>query len=187
MHFEYTDPIKVQILRLLRAQVKCHQIFHVIFETANQFSLNFASPFSVIRHNSSVLFWLKLFINFQNKILIYFQQKDPIEVQISWIFTRAVKIWNLNFDELFLSKEHDLWAKKVRKGYISWHWRLMQNLKKNWLVIWKMVWGIWWIFARPLESLKISILMSYFCWKYMFELRKNRGFMCHDTEEWCEI
>ena len=32
----------------------------------------------------------------------------------------------------FLSKKHELWA-------ISWHWRLMQNLRKNWLVVCKIV------------------------------------------------
>ena len=30
----------------------------------------------------------------------------------------------------------------------------MQNLKKNWLVISKLTWGIWWILTRALESLK---------------------------------
>ena len=42
------------------------------------------------------------------------------------------------------------------------HWRVMQNLKKNWLVVWKMTWGIWQIFTRALESLKIGTLMGSF-------------------------
>ena len=28
----------------------------------------------------------------------------------------------------------------------------MQNLKKNWLVVWKMAWGIWEIFTRALQK-----------------------------------
>ena len=37
---------------------------------------------------------------------------------------------------------------------MSWQWRMMQNLKRNWLVISKLTWGIWWILTRALESLK---------------------------------
>ena len=31
---------------------------------------------------------------------------------------------------------------------------MMQNLKRNWLVISKLTWGIWWILTQALESLK---------------------------------
>ena len=37
---------------------------------------------------------------------------------------------------------------------MSWKWRIMQNLKRNWLVISKSTWGIWWILTQALESLK---------------------------------
>ena len=33
--------------------------------------------------------------------------------------------------------------KKVQRSYVWWHWRLMQNLKENWLVLSKMTWEIW--------------------------------------------
>ena len=29
------------------------------------------------------------------------------------------------------------WTKKVERSYLSRHWRVMQNLKKNWLVAWR--------------------------------------------------
>ena len=32
---------------------------------------------------------------------------------------------------------------------MSWKWRMMQNLKRNWLH-----WGIWWILTQALEILK---------------------------------
>ena len=47
--------------------------------------------------------------------------------------------------------------KKVQRSYLSWHWRVMQNLKKNWLVVWKMTWGIWQISTRTLESVKLGL------------------------------
>ena len=61
----------------------------------------------------------------------------------------------------------------------------MQNLKENWLVLSKMTWGIWQIFTRALESLKIGTLMGFFCPKLkMHELKIYWGVMCHENEEW---
>ena len=63
----------------------------------------------------------------------------------------------------------------------------MQNLKENWLFLSKVTWGIWDIFTRALESLKIGTLMGFFCPKLkMYELKIYRGVMCHDNEEWCK-
>ena len=45
--------------------------------------------------------------------------------------------------------------KKVQKSYLSWHWRVMQSLKKNWFLVSNMTWKNWWIFTKLLESLKI--------------------------------
>ena len=45
----------------------------------------------------------------------------------------------------------------------------MQTLRRNWLVVWKMTWGISWIF----ESFKICTLMGSFWPKYIIlELKK---------------
>ena len=66
------------------------------------------------------------------------------------------------------------WPKNVQRSYLLWHWRVMQSLKKNWLVVWKMTWGIWQIFTRALQSLKI-------------ELKIHRRVIRHENEEWCKI
>ena len=42
--------------------------------------------------------------------------------------------------------------KKVRRSYVSWHWKLMQSLKENWLVLSKMTWRIWQIFIHRLKN-----------------------------------
>ena len=70
---------------------------------------------------------------------------------------------NLHFDWIHLSKAHRHLDEKVQKSYVSWHWRVMQSLKKNWLFIPKMTWGIWWILMRAVASLEICNLMYYFC------------------------
>ena len=92
---------------------------------------------------------------------------------------------NFHFNELLLSKVYIVWAKKVQWSYLLWHWRMMQNLKKNWLVVWKMTWGIWHIFTRALKSFKIGNLMgSFYPKQKMCELKIYRGVLCHDDEEW---
>ena len=64
---------------------------------------------------------------------------------------------------------------------------MMQNLKRNWFVVLKLTRGIWEILTRALESLKNlhfnGLLLKYI----MFELKKYRGVMFHDTEKWCKI
>ena len=71
---------------------------------------------------------------------------------------------------------------------MSWQWRMIQNLKSNWLAVSKLTWGIWQILIWALKSIKIHTLMGLFWTKYiMFELKKYRGVMFHDTEKWCKI
>ena len=78
--------------------------------------------------------------------------------RIWWILIRALKsLTNLHFDWSLLCKVYNVWPKKVQRSNISWHWRVMQNLKKNWHVVWKVTWRIWQIFIRTLESVKIGI------------------------------
>ena len=74
--------------------------------------------------------------------------------------TRSLK--NLHFRWFLLCKVFNVWPKKVQRSYLSWYSRVMQNLRKNWLVVWKMTWGTWQIFTRALESLKIGTLMESF-------------------------
>ena len=65
----------------------------------------------------------------------------------------------LYIDGLFLSKGYNVPARKFQRNYVSWHWRLMQNLKENWLVAWKMTYRIWLIFMRTGENLHFDGLL----------------------------
>ena len=57
----------------------------------------------------------------------------------------------------------------------------LSNITFNWLVVWKMTWGIWQIFSR---ALKIGILMGSFNPNLKrYELKIHRGVICHDNEE----
>ena len=57
-YFALKDPIKIPILRLSIALVKiCH--IPAIFQTTSQFFFKFCITFSVMKHNSPVLFKIK--------------------------------------------------------------------------------------------------------------------------------
>ena len=57
-----------------------------------------------------------------------------------------------NLMEYFLPKYIMFQLKKVQRNYVWWHWRLMHNLKENWLVLSKMTWRIWQIFVHKLKN-----------------------------------
>ena len=51
-------------------------------------------------------------------------------------WTRALEsLKNFHFNVLLLSKVYIAWAKKVQRSYLSWNWRRIQNLERNWLVV----------------------------------------------------
>ena len=90
---------------------------------------------------------------------------------VTWKMTRNLvnfhasswKSENLHFDWIHLSKAYKYLDEKVQRSYVSWHWRAMQSLKKNWLLVPKMTWGNWWILMPAVASLEICNLMYYFC------------------------
>ena len=52
--------------------------------------------------------------------------------RIWWILVLALKsLKNMHFDWSLLCKVYNVWPKKVQRSYISWHWRVMQSLKKK--------------------------------------------------------
>ena len=61
------------------------------------------------------------------------------------ILTRALE--NLKRYVFYVNVNSNVWAKKGQSSDILWHWKLMQNLEKNWLALSKITW----------RSLKICI------------------------------
>ena len=60
---------------------------------------------------------------------------------------------NLYFDRLLLLKIYKISAKKVQRSYVSWHWRVIKSLKKNWIVVSRTT-RILSILTRALKILK---------------------------------
>ena len=59
-----------------------------------------------------------------------------------------------NFDGILLSKVENLWAQNFQGKFVWWQWRMIQNLKRNWLVSSKLTQEIWQILTRALENPK---------------------------------
>ena len=89
----------------------------------------------------------------------------------SWMYR------NLHFDIFLLSKAYEDLDKKGQKSYVSCHWGIMQCLKKNWLLVPSMAWGIWWILMRAvasLENLHFAVLFLSITYKVSAKrLKKN--------------
>ena len=97
------------------------------------------------------------------------EEKRSYRFKLTWgtsqILTLARKcLKNFCFNWLLVTKIYIVWTTKVQRSSLSWNWRVVENLKKNWLA-WKMTWGIRQIFTRALESVKIGALMGSFCAK----------------------
>ena len=71
---------------------------------------------------------------------------------------------------------------------MSWQRRMIQKLKRNWLVVLKLTWTSQ-ILTRALKkSKKFFVLIGSLWPKYiLFELQKYRGVIFHDTEEICKF
>ena len=125
--FGQKEPIKVQNFRLLTAYVKFHQILLKVYKiSAKKVQRSYFSQY-----------W-RVIQNLKKNWFVVSKMR-----RIWWILTRALKsLKNLDFNWLLLCKVFNVWPKKVQKSYLSWHWRLTQNLKNNWVVVWKMTWGI---------------------------------------------
>ena len=78
---------------------------------------------------------------------------------------------------------------------MSWHGRMMQNeedegelMKNNWLVVSKLIWGIWWILTLALESLKNLHFNGLFLIKvYNVWAKKVQRSIFDGTEDWWKI
>ena len=107
--------------------------------------------------------------NFEEKLTL--DSKNNTRKLVNFNASRD-KYGNLHFHVLLLPIANKFSAQKVQKNDLSWHWKKMKILKKNWLFIWKMTWRI--LVNINLSSGKSENLK--FCRKYvLFELKRYRG------------
>ena len=59
-----------------------------------------------------------------------------------------------DFDGILLFKVENVWAQNLQVSFVSWQWKMIQNVKRNWLFSSKLTWGIWRSLTRELDNLK---------------------------------
>ena len=93
---------------------------------------------------------------------------------IGWTFIRALKSLKNCVLMGSFSPKHMFQLEHFR-GIMSWHGRVRQDLKENWLVACKR---IWLIFMSTVESLKICTFMGSFCSEHNKVLEKKVQKIC---------
>ena len=126
----------------------------------------------------------KFFMSKLEEKLIFCFKNDKNEVNFN-LSTQNSQ--NFYFDWFLFWKIYNVWLKKVQRSYLRWHWRVMQNLNKNWLVVWNVKWGIWQIFNRALEKFQNWNFHGILLSKVENVWASNLCVMCHDNEEWCKF
>ena len=161
----------VQILETNRVVVSkltwgIWQILNWALESLKKF------PFNGLLLNKVYIVWAKKvrrsYLLWHWRLIQNLERNRLVVSNLPWgiwqILTRALEsLKSFHFSGLLLNKVCILFELKIQRKYLSWHWRMMENLKKNWLMAWKMTWGIRQIFTRSLENVKIRTFMGSFC------------------------
>ena len=96
--------------------------------------------------------------------------KDMKHENLASFHQRTWNCQNWNFDKILLSKVENLWALNLQWSYVSLQWRMIQKLKRNWLVVLKLTWTSQNL-ARALEKSKFFLKLapcdqSIYCLSY---------------------
>ena len=132
----------------------------------------------VISHDTEQ--WYKIWINLDLVV-------SKLAWEIGWTFTKALK--NLKICALMGSFcwKRNVSARKFQRNYVSWHWKVTQNLSENWLVTWKMTRNSVNFYASSWKFENLH-LMGSFCRKDIkFYIKKYRRVISHGTGEWCKV
>ena len=138
-------------------------------------------------HHSSVS-WEITLLYFFSWNCTWFGQKEPVKVQNFRLSTAHIK-----FRQIFTLIGSFCW--KYIKFQLKKYRGLMSYDNEEWCKIWRktnFLFQKWQEFGEfwPEHSKvsKICTLIDSYCAKYlMFDLKKYRGVIFHDTEEWCKI
>ena len=77
-------------------------------------------------------------------------------------YASSWKSGNLQYVGLLLSNAYKDLDEKVPKSYVSWPWKVMQNLRSKWLFVPKITWEIWLILnasSTKSENLHFDLLV----------------------------
>ena len=89
--------------------------------------------------------------NFEEKLTCGLQNDTR---NLTKFYQSTWKSPNWNLGGILLSEVEKVWAYILQGNYVSWQWKMMRTLKRNWLVSSKWTWGIWGISTRALKNFK---------------------------------
>ena len=118
---------------------------------------------------SDAVFEVKMTLGFKNDVRSFSCEQWQI-----W----KISLWCATFNEY-------VWSKKVQISYVSWDWRMMQNVGRNWLILWKMIWEIWQILTQLSKVWIFSLSWAPF--DQSTQWLNCRKVMCNNTEEWYKV
>ena len=129
-------------------------------------------------YNASVKKFQKNYSSWHWRMMQNLKKNLTCDLKHNWknlvnVHASSGKSGNFYLEWLLFSKVSKNLDEKVKKCYVSWHWSLMQGLKKNWLFVQKVIWGICWILSP-----KICTLMCYFSAK-----KKYGRVISHSTKK----
>ena len=154
------EPTTVQNFTLSTAQVKFYQICTLIGYFCWKYIM-----FQLKKVWRKYVLWYQRVVQNLKKNLFFVSKMT----RIWWILIRALKsLTNFHFDWSFLCKVYNVWPEKVQRSYISWHSRVMQNLKEKndlWFRKWHDEFG-----KFSSEHLKVSKLV--FSWHHFVQSKK---------------
>ena len=131
-------------MKLLSAWIKTHQIL-VSFEKTNQFFFIFCVNSQCHETQLPCTFLAEILYTFYKRTLSRYQFGESESLKFGNLMD-SLRQNNIKFQ-----------LKKYRR--VISHER---SLKKKWLVVSNMTWGILWIFTQPLKSSKILLQWAIF-------------------------
>ena len=139
--FGQKESIKVQNFRLSTAHMKCHQICTFIGSFHwNYIKFQLKKDRGVMSHDTchveSYVSLQRTYVYGHWRMIKNLKRNWLVVSKLTWrlwrILTRALESRkNLHFNGLFRTNVYNVSPKKAQRSYLSWHWRVMQNLKKN--------------------------------------------------------
>ena len=116
-----------QIFTATLESLKIGTLWDHLIQSRKSMSLKFTEEVCVMT--------MKNYAKFEEKLTCRFK----IDMRNLTNLTRALEsLWNFHLNALLLNKVYIAWAKNVQRSYLSWHWREIQSLERNQLVVSKL-------------------------------------------------
>ena len=158
---------------------KCATFLMSFSKPQVSFPSNFVWLFSVVKANSSALFW--------TNVIYYFHKRDQSKCKCSRLECldqnppNSCHFWNNKSVFLQILRHSSVSWDITSLYFFSWnsiYFQLKEPIKVQ----------IWWNFTWAVESLKFCTLMGFFCRNHTkFQPKKYRRVISHDTEYWCKV